>query len=117
MGSLDEDGYLYLSGRKSQMIISGGENIYPKEVEECIRAMGPEVLDVGVIGLPDEKWGETVCAFVVKARGSDICADDVIACCKQHMDSYKKPRHVVFLNGLPRNAAGKLQRDLLAGMV
>ncbi|MDR0888683.1 MAG: AMP-binding protein, partial [Coriobacteriales bacterium] len=96
MGSLDKDGYLYLSGRKSQMIISGGENIYPKEVEECIRAMGPEILDVGVVGLPDDKWGETVCAFVVKSSVSAICADDVIACCKQHMDSYKKPRHVVF---------------------
>lgn len=110
----DEDGYYYLVGRKGDMIISGGENLYPSEVEACIRRMGPEIVDVSVVGLPDETWGQSVAAVVVKRPGSAIGADDVSSWCKEHLASYKKPQRILFWDDLPRNANGKVSRGEVA---
>ena len=112
IGSLDEDGYLYITDRKKDMIISGGSNIYPREIEEVIYHH-PAVFEVSVIGVPDEKWGETVKALVVLRPGELATAGEIIEHCKRHLASYKKPRSVEFLPALPKNAYGKvLKREL-----
>ncbi len=110
IGYLDADGFLYIRGRKNGMIISGGENIFPDEVAECIRGMGADILDVAVTGVPDEVYDETVMAVVVKAPGSSIEARDVIEHCRHNLASYKKPRYVHFVASIPRNAMGKVVR-------
>jgi long-chain acyl-CoA synthetase len=112
IGSLDEDGYLYITDRKKDMIISGGSNIYPREIEEVIYHH-PAVFEVSVIGVPDEKWGETVKALVVLRPGELATAGEIIEHCKRHLALYKKPRSVEFLPALPKNAYGKvLKREL-----
>ena len=114
MGYREEDGYVYLVDRKKDMIISGGFNIYPREVEDALYMLD-EVLEAAVIGIPDEKWGETVKAFVVLKEGKNISAKDVIAHCKEQLASYKKPTSVDFIDELPKNANGKiLKKDLKA---
>lgn len=113
-GYLDEDGYLYIHDRVKDMIISGGENIYPAEVENVL-FNHPAVADVAVIGVPDEQWGEAVKAIVVKKAGVEVTADELIAFAKQHIASYKAPKSVDFVEALPRNASGKiLKRELRA---
>jgi len=110
----DEDGYIYIVDRKKDMIVSGGENIYPAEVEKALAGM-EGVADVAVIGVPDDKWGETVMAVVVKAPGAEITADDVTAFARGRIAGFKVPRSVEFVEALPRNASGKiLRRDLRA---
>ncbi|MGH9026995.1 MAG: AMP-binding protein [Acidimicrobiia bacterium] len=89
-GHLDADGYLYLSDRVKDMIISGGENVYPAEVENVLMSHR-DVADVGVIGVPDDKWGEAVKAIVVRAPGSDLTAEDLIAYARDRMAHYKVP--------------------------
>ena len=112
VGYLDEDGYLYITDRKKDMIISGGANIYPREIEEVVCAH-PAVLEVAVIGVPDEKWGETVKALVVTRAGERATEAEIIEHCKRHLASYKKPQSVEFLPALPKNAYGKvLKREL-----
>lgn len=113
LGKMDEYGYLYLVGRKSDMIISGGENIYPNEIEECIRRASDEILDVAVIGVFDEKWGENVKAIVVKTIDSKVNEDDIISYCKKNIASYKKPKSVDFVKELPRNANNKILKNVL----
>lgn len=113
IGYLDEDGYLYLVGRKHDMIICGGENIYPKEVEDCLCTLKDDVAQVCVLGMPHKYWGEIVVACVVKTAGSDITEEQLITYCKQHIASYKKPKQVVFCDSLPENANGKVSRILL----
>ena len=103
----DEEGYIYIVDRKKDMIISGGENIYPKEVEEVLFSH-PAVLEAAVIGVPHEKWGETVKAIVVTKAGMNLTEDEVIEFCKKHLASYKKPTSVEFIDALPLNAAGKV---------
>lgn len=112
LGYLDADGYLYVLDRRDDLIVSGGENVYPAEVEAALLAH-PAVEEAGVIGVPDPVWGRTVAA-VVKLRPSHaVDADDLIAFCRQRLASYKVPRRVEFRETLPRNAAGKLlRRDL-----
>ncbi|MBN2283820.1 MAG: long-chain-fatty-acid--CoA ligase [Deltaproteobacteria bacterium] len=112
MGYRDEYGYLYIADRKTDMIISGGENIYPREVEEAIGKM-PGVLDVAVIGVPDEAWGESVKAVIVAAPGAGLTEEMVIEHCKSMIASYKKPKSVDFVDMLPRNALGKIQKEVL----
>lgn len=107
-GYLDARGYLYLAGRIKQMIISGGENIFPKEVEQVIRNMGEEIVDVAVFGVPNERWGEVVKAVVVKRAGSMLTEKGVADYCGEHIDPYKKPRIVQFANDLPYNESGKV---------
>jgi len=108
----DEEGYLYIVDRKKDMIISGGENIYPAEIEQVLYSH-PKILEAAVIGIGDEKWGETVKAFVVLKDGQQMIAEEVIEHCKNNLASYKKPRAVEFIQSLPRNAAGKVLKRKL----
>src|ERR1700729_1006638 len=110
----DDEGYLYICDRKSDMIISGGMNIYPAEIEAALE-QNPEIYDVAVFGIPSEEWGETVHATVVLAPGSTLTADQITAFGKEHLASYKVPRSVDFLDELPRTGSGKiLKRQLRA---
>ncbi len=112
VGHLDEDGYLYITDRKKDMIISGGANIYPRELEEVICGH-PAVHEVAVIGVPDEKWGEAVKAMVVLRPGMRASEMEIIEHCRRWLASYKKPSSVEFLPELPKNAYGKvLKREL-----
>jgi fatty-acyl-CoA synthase len=114
MARRDEDGYIHLSDRKSNMIISGGENIYPSEVEALVGAH-PQVKDVAVIGLPDEKWGERVHAVIVMRDGAMLKESDLVEWSKERLAGYKRPRSYAFIAEaeMPRNATGKvLHREL-----
>ena len=112
MGYLDKEGHLYLADRKNDMIISGGENIYPAELERVL-AQHPKVLEVSVVGVPDETWGESPRACVVLKPGEASAADEIIAFCEGRLARYKRPRSVDFVQALPRNAMGKvLRREL-----
>jgi fatty-acyl-CoA synthase len=107
IGVRDEDGYFYIVDRKKDMIISGGENIYPAEVEDCLYAH-PEIAEVAVIGVPDATWGESVRAIVVAKVGSTPTPEGIIEFCQGRLARYKHPRSVVFIDALPRNPAGKV---------
>jgi acyl-CoA synthetase (AMP-forming)/AMP-acid ligase II len=111
-GYVDDDGYLFVSDRKKDMILSGGLNIFSREVEDALR-QHPGVGDVAVIGVPDATWGESVVAVVVRAPEAEMTEDDVIAHCRASLASYKKPRQIHFVDALPRNAAGKVLKYLL----
>jgi fatty-acyl-CoA synthase len=114
MARRDADGYIHLSDRKSNMIISGGENIYPSEVEALVGAH-PLVKDVAVIGLPDDKWGESVHAVIVLHEGKTVTESDLAAWSKERMAGFKRPRSYKFIkeDEMPRNATGKvLHREL-----
>jgi long-chain acyl-CoA synthetase len=114
VGYRDGDGYLYIVDRKKDVIISGGTNIYPKDIEEVLYGH-PAVLEAAVIGVPDATWGESVKAIVVRREGHDVGAEDLIEYCKANLASYKKPRVVEFVDALPRNPSGKiLKRELRA---
>jgi acyl-CoA synthetase (AMP-forming)/AMP-acid ligase II len=113
-GYLDEDGYLYIHDRMKDMIITGGENVYPAEVESAIFGH-PAVQEVAVFGIPDEKWGESVKAAVVAKPGTSIEEADVIAWARERIAPFKCPRSVDVIDALPRNASGKiLRKDLRA---
>lgn len=113
-GYLDEDGYLYIHDRVKDMIISGGENVYPAEVESAIYGH-PDVLEVAVIGVPDEKWGEAVKAVCAPKPGATIDADSVISWARERIAPFKVPKTVDFIDALPRNPSGKiLRKDLRA---
>ena len=112
LGKVDEEGFLYVVDRLKDMIISGGVNIYPKDVEDVIYGL-PEVGDVAVIGIPDEKWGEAVHAIVVVRQGAELTAELVIARCEQKLPVYQVPRCVEFRTELPRNPSGKLLKRVL----
>lgn len=117
MGRFDEEGYLYIVDRKKDMIISGGENIYPAEVEDCIHAH-PAVADVGVIGMRDVKWREAPLALVVVAPGSELTEGEVIEFCRSRLAGFKTPRKVIFVDELPRTPTGKiLKKELRARYV
>lgn len=109
MGRYDEKGYIYIVDRKSDMIISGGENIYPREVEEALYAH-PAVHEAAVIGIPDNYWVEKVHAVVVLKKGGRATADEIIEFCKKRLARYKAPKSVEFLEALPKNAAGKIMK-------
>lgn len=111
-GYQDEEGYLYISDRVKDLIVSGAENIYPREIEEVIAKL-PQVIDVAVIGVPHEKWGETVKAIVVQSGEAQLVADDVIDYCRTQLASFKVPRSVDFIDALPRNATGKVLKTTL----
>lgn len=112
VGYFDEDGYLYLVDRKKDMIISGGENIYSREVEEAL-LQHPAVSEVAVIGRPDEAWGETVCAIVVLNDGAQADEGELIEHSRTLIASYKKPRDVVFVSELPKLVSGKVDKKVL----
>jgi acyl-CoA synthetase (AMP-forming)/AMP-acid ligase II len=111
-GYLDEDGFLFILDRVKDMIISGGENIYPVEVENALCAH-PDVTEAAVIGVPDVRWGEAVKAVVVLKPDSHLQAEDLIAFARERIARYKLPRSVEFVDALPRNATGKLLRRML----
>jgi long-chain acyl-CoA synthetase len=114
-GYTDAEGYLYLHDRVKDMIVSGGENVYPAEVENVV-ARHPGVADVAVIGVPDERWGEAVKAIVVPAPGTEAgpaTEADIIAFARDQLAGYKLPKSVDFAEVLPRNPSGKLlKREL-----
>lgn len=112
LGWMDADGYLYLVGRKDDLIVRGGENISPAEVEAVLHAH-PQIEEVAVIGMPDLDWGEQVMAIIAPKAGSTLTADEVSDWCRQRLASFKKPEIVHFVSELPRNPMGKvLRKDL-----
>jgi len=112
VGFRDADGFLFLHDRVKDMIVSGGENIYPAEVENVL-AKHPDVADVAVIGVPDERWGEAVKAVVVRREGSEVSEPELITFAREHLAGYKLPKSVDFTDVLPRNPSGKLlKREL-----
>jgi long-chain acyl-CoA synthetase len=112
MARIEEDGYIYLVDRKKDMIISGGENIYPSEIENVIDSH-PAVCESAVISVPDDKWGESVKAVVLLNEGINISEGDIVSFCKDRLAGFKKPKSVDFVKTLPRNPIGKLLRKEL----
>jgi acyl-CoA synthetase (AMP-forming)/AMP-acid ligase II len=112
IGTFDKDRFLYVLDRKKDMIISGGENIYPREVEEAIYHH-PDVVEVAVVGMPDDRWGESVKAFVVRKPNAPVTEDEIIAHCRTLIASYKKPKRVVFVDALPRLPNKKIDKKQL----
>ena len=113
-GMLDDEGFLYIQDRVKDMIVSGGENIYPREVEEVL-FQHPAIADAAVIGVPHEKWGESVLGIVVLREGQTATPEEIIAYCKGKLGGYKCPRAIEFIDVLPRNPSGKvLKRELRA---
>ena len=115
LGTIDEDGYYRITGRIKDMIIRGGENIYPREIEEFLYTM-PGIKDVQVVGVPDEKYGEVVGAFVVRAEGSDIGEGDIQEHTRARLARYKCPKHIFFVDDFPMTASGKIQKFKLRDM-
>ncbi len=112
LGEMDDEGFLYVVDRKKDIIISGGENISSVEVESILYKH-PKIMEAAVIGIPDPKFGEGVCAIVVPRGGERILEEEIVGYCKAHLASFKKPRKVIFTDALPRNPSGKvLKRDL-----
>ena len=115
LGIMDEDGYLSITGRYKDMIIRGGENIYPREVEEFIYQMDG-VSDIQVAGVPSEKYGEEVGAFIIKKEGADLNEADVQDFCRNKISRFKIPKFVAFVDGYPMTASGKIQKYKLSEM-
>ena len=113
VGYLDADGYLYLTDRASDMVISGGVNIYPREAEQVLAAH-PQVVDAAVFGVPDEEMGESLLAVVQKRPGDEsLAAADLMAWCRERLAGYKCPRAIEFITEMPRDPSGKLFKRLL----
>ncbi|HVS68876.1 MAG TPA: AMP-binding protein [Mycobacteriales bacterium] len=108
-GTIDDQGYLSISDRKKDVIITGGENVSSIEVEDCLYA-APGVAECAVIGVPDQKWGETIKAIVVRTPGADCSEADLIAHCKERIAGYKAPTSIDFVEAIPRTATGKVQK-------
>ena len=112
VGHFDEDGRLFIDGRDDEMIVSGGENVFPREVEDLL-ADHEAVAEAAAIGVDDEDFGQRLMAFVVKREGKDVSEEDLKDYVKQNLARYKVPREIVFVDELPRNATGKvLKREL-----
>jgi acyl-CoA synthetase (AMP-forming)/AMP-acid ligase II len=109
LGEADSEDFIFVVDRVKDMIVSGGENIYSREVENALMSH-PAIADAAVVGAPDERWGETVMAFVVKRAGHDVSADEVIAHCRERIASYKRPRAVKFIDALPKLPNGKVEK-------
>ena len=109
LARMDDRGYLYIVDRKKDMIISGGFNVYPMEIEQ-VMYRHPAVYEVCVVGVPDEVWGESIKAVVVLRDGHTATEMDLIEHCRTHLADFKKPRSVEFISALPKNANGKLSR-------
>ena len=113
IGYLDGQGYLTLVDRKHNMIITGGENVYPSEVAKCLLAYDGVVRDAAVVGIPDDYWGEALAAFVVLQEGSTATPEELIEYCGRRLGMYKRPKRVVFVDSLRRNASGKVPAEYL----
>ena len=112
LARMDEDGYFYLIDRARDMFISGGENVYPAEIERVLRAH-PAIEDVAVVGIPDETWGEIGCAFVIPAPGAKLTPADVAGYCEGQLARFKWPRKVLLVDNFPRTALGKVRKAIL----
>ena len=112
MGRVDENGYIYIVDRKNDLIVSGGENVYPAEVENFISAH-PEVMEVAVVGVPDDRWVESVKAIVAARPGSDLAESDIIEFCRGKLGGFKIPKSVDFVDELPRTPTGKVKKNVL----
>jgi len=112
LARMDEDGFFYLVGRAGDMYISGGENVYPAEVEKILK-LHPDIEDVAVVGMPDETWGETGHAFVIPSPGVSLAKADVIAMCQGKLAKYKWPKKVSFKSEFPRTSLGKVKKGEL----
>lgn len=112
LATMDEDGYFYIVGRRKEMIISGGENIYPQEVEQCL-LRHPLVKEAAVIGVPDNYWGEIVTAFVVCQQQSDTLIAEVKALCRNELGHYKIPKKIIIIDELPKTIVGKIDKKAL----
>lgn len=115
LGWMDEEGYLFIVGRLKDMIITGGFNVYAREVEDVIFDI-PGILEAAVIGVPDPKWGEAICAYVVVNSDAHLTKDDITKAVRDQIASYKKPKIVKLINALPRNATGKVDKEVLRKM-
>ena len=109
IGYADEDGYLYITDRKKDLIIRGGENIYPKEIENVLH-MHPQVLEAGVVGIPDPVYGEAVKAFVVLKTPAAATEEHLMNFCREKLPAYKRPKSIQFMDSLPKSAVGKILR-------
>ncbi|HET8909673.1 MAG TPA: acyl-CoA synthetase [Ktedonobacterales bacterium] len=116
LGWVSDDGYFTITGRARELIISGGYNIYPREIEDVL-ASHPAVGEAAVIGMADEDMGEQVVAVIVPAVGEPPTAEEIVSYCRERLASYKKPRQVIFVASLPRNALGKVQKHLLSAQL
>jgi O-succinylbenzoic acid--CoA ligase len=116
IGYLDEEGFLYVLDRRSDLIISGGENIYPAEIESVLLAH-PDVADAGVTGYDDEIWGQVPAAFIVRKKGANVTKEELKQFCLENLAKYKVPKTFHFIEKLPRNAAKKLLRRKLCELV
>jgi fatty-acyl-CoA synthase len=116
LGMMDEEGYLHVIGRRKEMIIRGGFNVYPREVEDRLHAH-PAVLDVAVVGLPDEILGEVSCACIVPVEGAIVTGEEIKDFCREVLADYKVPDLVRFLDGFPMTGSGKVRRVELARMI
>lgn len=116
LGAIDAHGYVFMSERRTDLIISGGANIYPSEVEDCISRLAG-VAEVAVVAADHPRWGQTVVAAVVVAEGAQVTAEDVVEQCRVHLASYKKPTRVLFMDALPRTASLKVSRASVRDLV
>ncbi len=112
LGYRDEEGYFFIVGRKKEMIIRGGENVYPKEIEERLYRH-PDILEAAVVGLPDPVWGEKVAAFIIPKPGASPAAEAILAYCQEHLARFKCPEEVIFMESFPKTATGKIQKGKL----
>ncbi len=109
LGMKDEENYYYIVDRETDMIISGGENIYPREIEDILKSH-PAVMDCAVFGIPDQRWGEAVKAMIVLKAGYSASAEEIIAYCSKYLAGYKRPKVVSFVEDLPRTSSGKIMK-------
>ena len=112
LGRKDEDGFVWIGGRKNDMIISGAENIYPVEIEHVLLGLNG-VAEAAVVGVPDAEWGEAVAAFIVRVPGADVDEKKILEHCRANLAGYKKPRHIVFVDELPRTTVNKVSKETL----
>jgi len=109
LATMDAEGYVNIVGRLKDMVIRGGENVYPREIEEFLYSH-PKIQDVQVIGVPDTKYGEELCAWIVLKPGEQLSAEAVKAFCQGQIAHYKIPRHIKFVDGFPTTVTGKVQK-------
>ena len=112
LARMDDDGYLFIVDRKKDMFISGGENVYPAEVEQALFQL-EEIAETAVIGVPDDRWGEVGLAVVVLKEGRELTPKEVLESLSRRLAKYKIPKRIVFTKALPRNAAGKVLKNRL----
>lgn len=112
LAKVDERGYVFIVDRKKEMIISGGFNIYPTEVEQVLYTL-PQIFEAAVVGVPDEQWGEAIRAVVVLKPGESLTAEQIIEHCGRSLAGFKKPRAVDFVSELPKNPNGKVVRRVI----